>query len=353
MSNKSKKLAEYRQWYHYLRLNETLPAGPLYINVEPTNACNLNCLVCSTDASRKRGFMDLDLFRDIIADAADTGVQKIALFLAGEPLLHRDLPYMIEHIAARGMETRVRTNGTLLTREKSLQLLDAGLDFLGISFDGDNRHDYEEMRAGASYDEVLENLHTFLELKKKRGTDKPFVSMQMIKMPGNPNPGIDPDFIAGFDGLPINEFNPIHPHSWRGEVEIEGEQVKRGDKYYPCRFLWTALSITWDGKAICCADLNGRFIMGDVTRQSLSEIWNGERILHHRRLLKQERYKELPLCAECHAVWPEYHPRFFIYSKLPPLDQAKKGIRGAQRTVGRLRNKDRDRYDKPRIQKIR
>lgn len=349
----SKKIAEYRQWYHYLRLNETPPAGPLYINIEPTNACNLNCLVCSSDRSRKRGFIDLDLFRNIVADAKDTGVQKIALFLAGEPLLHRDLPYMVEYIAARNMETRVRTNGTLLTREKSEHLLDAGLDFLGISFDGDNREDYERMRVGADYDVVLENLFTFLELKEQRGTDKPFVSMQMIKMPDSRTREIDPKFIAQFAGLPINEFNPIHPHSWRGEVEIEGEHLKRGDRYYPCRFLWTALSITWDGKIICCADLNGRFVMGDVKKQSLAEVWNGQRIIHHRRLLKQERYRELPLCTECHAVWPEYHPRLFIYSKLPPLEQAKKVVRGAQRLVTSLRKGKIDDYDKPRIQKIR
>lgn len=350
--NRSKKLAEYRHWYHYLRLNENPPNGPLYINIEPTNACNLNCLVCSSDGSRKRGFIDLDFFRNIVDDARDTNVQKIALFLAGEPLLHRDLPTMVEYIAARGMETRVRTNGTLLTQEKSEELLDAGLDFLGISFDGDNRKDYEHMRVGAKYDEVLENLIKFLEMKKKRGTEKPFVSMQMIKMPGHSDRKIDPDFIGMFEGLPIDEFSPIYPHNWRGEVEIDGEQVKRGSHYYPCRFLWTALSITWDGKAICCADLNGRYIMGDATRQSIKELWNDRRIQYHRRLLKQGRYDELPLCAECHAVWPEYRPRFFIYSKLPPFDQVKRGISGLQNINRRLRGSDLDRYDKPRIHQI-
>ncbi|MBE0429216.1 MAG: radical SAM protein [Thermoleophilia bacterium] len=330
MADSPKKLGDYRHWYHFLRRSETVPGGPLYINIEPTNACNLKCSVCSTDGTRRRGYMDLDLFRRLVDEARDSGVQKIALFLAGEPLLHKDIAYMVRYVVERGMEARIRTNATMLTPEKSEALLDAGLDFLGISFDGDNKQDYEAIRVGADYDHVLENVFNFLRLKKQKGLAKPFVSLQMIKLVENPKQGIDSRFVEQFAGLPIDEFSPINPHNWRGEKD-DIEQRERGRNYFPCQFLWSALSVAWDGKVVCCADLNGQHALGDVTKQTLEEIWNGEPFRRHRRLLKEGRNRDLSLCADCHAVWYYGNPRLFILSHLPPFEQLKKGFRRIHR----------------------
>src|SRR5659263_489578 len=89
MRRLSKKWANYRRRWYYLRLTETTPAGPLYINLEPTNACNLQCYTCSIDGTRKRGTMDLDLFRRIIDQAPAAGVYEVALFLS---LIHISEP---------------------------------------------------------------------------------------------------------------------------------------------------------------------------------------------------------------------------------------------------------------------
>lgn len=328
MGRLPKKLAEYRRWHYFFLRRPTTPTGPIYLNIEPTNACNLSCRVCSNDGSRRRGLMEMGLFRDIMDQAYESGVYKVALFLGGEPLLHKELPQMVEYVRAKGLESRIRTNATLLTREKSEELLDAGLDFLGISFDGDNKQDYESMRVGANYEQVLENVFAFLELKKKRNLDKPFVSLQMIKLVDNPRQQVDPEFIRQFDGLPIDEFSPINPHNWRGERN-DIKQRERGTHYYPCQFLWAAMSITWDGKAVCCSDLNGRFPMGDFREQSIMEIWNGEEMSRHRRLLIEKRYNELELCRDCHALWYKVHPRLFIMAHMPPFEQFKNAYRGA------------------------
>lgn len=295
--------------------------------MEPTNACNLKCYTCSIDGTRKRGFMDLDLFRRIIDQAAESGVYEVGLFLAGEPLLHKDLPYMAKYVGSKGLESWVVTNGTLLTGEKSEALLDAGVDGMWISFDGDNKEDYEKMRVGANYEEVIDNIKTFLQLKKERGMEKPLISIQMLKLLDNPNQEIDPEFIALFDGLPLDGIFARNPHDWRGEKEGI-EQSERGHAYYPCQVPWTGMSIAWDGRVVgCSADLNGNQIFGDITRQSMMEIWNNEEMRRYRRLLKEKRYKELPLCAECHANWFKGRPRLFVLSTLPPFKQIKPWVR--------------------------
>ncbi|RJQ47080.1 MAG: radical SAM protein [Gaiellales bacterium] len=318
----SKKWANYRRRYHYLRRTVEPPNGPLYLNVEPTNACNLKCYHCSIDGSRKRGMMDLELFRRVIDQAWDAGVYEVALFLGGEPLLHKRLPEMISYVHDKGLESRVYTNACLLTRERSEEILDAGLDFLGVSIDGDNREEYEAMRVGADFDEVVANIMAFLELKKERGQDRPYVSFQMIKLKENPRQFIDPAFIARFDGLPVDEFSFRNPHDWRGEKEGE-ISVDTGERYYPCQVFWSAMSVAWDGRVVgCSADLNGRQIFGDLSRETIMDVWNGEEMKRHRRLLKERRYEELPLCASCHALWYNGKDmRLSLLSQLPPFEQ--------------------------------
>lgn len=322
MRRLSKKWANYRRRWHYLWLSETTPTGPLYINVEPTNACNLQCYTCSIDGTRKRGTMDMDLFRKIIDQSATAGVYEVALFMGGEPLLHKDLPEMIRYVEEKGLDSRVYTNATLLTREKAVDILDSGLSFLGVSIDGDNKEEYESMRIGADFDVVIDNVLGLLELMKERGADKPYVSLQMMKLLENPNQGIDPAFKALFNGLPIEEFSVRNPHDWRGEKGII-KLKDRGSKYYPCQVFWSAMSIAWDGRVVgCSADLNGKFILGDLNHQSIMEVWNGEDYRRHRRLMKQKKYTELGLCADCHAFWHDRHPRLSLLMQIPPFEQA-------------------------------
>lgn len=327
MNRLPKKWANYRRKYHHLRLSEVTPTGPLYINVEPTNACNLKCQTCSSDGSRQRGFMEWDLFCQIIDQCLESGVYEVGLFLAGEPLLHKDLPRMVEYVSSKGLESWLVTNACLLTREKSEALLDAGLDNIWFSFDGDNKLDYESMRVGAVYEQVLENVITFLELKKARSLSRPVASIQMLKLLENRNQQIDPAFIDLFKGLPIDSIDARNPHDWRGEKEgIEHEDW--GAEYYPCVVFWSAMSIAWDGRVVgCSADLNGNSIFGDLNRQTIMEVWNCDEMRRHRRLLKNRRYKELTLCADCRGLWHQRHPRLFVLSELPPFDQLKKKVK--------------------------
>jgi len=149
----------------------------------------------------------------------------------------------------------------------------------------------------------------------------------MIKLLENPRQEIDPVFKALFDGLPIDEFSVRNPHDWRGE-KGEIKMADNGKKYYPCLVFWSAMSIAWDGRVVgCSADLNGRVILGDVCKQSIMEIWNSEPMRRHRRLLRQKRYPELDLCADCHTLWHDGHPMISILFQIPPFEQIRSGLR--------------------------
>jgi radical SAM protein with 4Fe4S-binding SPASM domain len=59
-------------------------------------------------------------------------------------------------------------------------------------------------------------------------------------------------------------------------------------------------SILSDGRVVlCCNDWGPHDIAGDLSRQTLQEVWNGDKINHYRQLLWTHRIKESPVCADC------------------------------------------------------
>ncbi|MCL6106456.1 MAG: radical SAM protein [Actinobacteria bacterium] len=340
------EIAQYRWRYHWFRKKSITPTGPFYINVEPTSYCNIRCQLCSYNYSRKPGYMDVGLYEKIIDEAAALNIHEVAHFLAGEPLLHPELPYMIEYATISGMESRLHTNGMLLTEEKSHQLLDAGLAFLGVSFDGDDAETYNVMRKGSDFDQVIENIRTFLRLKGERGKTSPHVTLKVVKKEGQPGNGngnagdlmVGDEFRRRFAGLPLDRIKVIHPHSWRGEIRDEVPQVTTGDYYYPCMVLWGTMSIGWDGRVVgCAADLNGHDILGDLNRESIMDIWNGDILRHYREMHRNGRYQELDLCRDCNFVWRGKNPHVaFLMSKMPqPVKSAGKAVLSGTRLVGK------------------
>src|SRR5205809_1229115 len=113
----------------------TATRPPVCLYLEVTNRCNLLCTTCP------RTFEDLEppadmswaLFTSIVDQFPR--IARVVLHGVGEPMMVRDLPRMIRYLKARGTYVLFNTNGTLLGRKRSLELIDGGLDELRISLD--------------------------------------------------------------------------------------------------------------------------------------------------------------------------------------------------------------------------
>jgi MoaA/NifB/PqqE/SkfB family radical SAM enzyme len=84
----------------------------------------------------------------------------------GEPLSHPDIVDMVAQAKAAGSPVEIITNGTLLTRELSGRMIDAGLDMLWVSLDGATPECYGDLRLGALLPEVLANMRAFRHLSR-------------------------------------------------------------------------------------------------------------------------------------------------------------------------------------------
>jgi MoaA/NifB/PqqE/SkfB family radical SAM enzyme len=137
------------------------------IYIEPTNRCNLECRTCMRNVwEEPLGEMASATFVRIVEGIRSFSSPPTVFFGGlGEPLAHPDIVEMVSQVKALGSSVELITNGTLLTKPLSKQLIDAGLDALWVSLDGATPESYADVRLGAALPEVLANLAGLREVR--------------------------------------------------------------------------------------------------------------------------------------------------------------------------------------------
>ncbi|MBI4859777.1 MAG: radical SAM protein [Candidatus Riflebacteria bacterium] len=280
--------------------------------IEPTNRCNLRCPMCPTglpDGGASSGSMDLSLFHRVVEQLRDRST-VVYLHLAGEPLLHPDLPEMVSVARAQGTLVGFFTNGTLLTDALASRLIGAGLDWIGFSFDGWDPGSHSAVRVGSRFEQTLANVERFLETRRRRASRTPRVTLSVIDLP----PVRTPAGRAGLDALRrrltslgLDEFQITPAHRWAGASVADppaggpaGEETAPSTR---CPFPWSGLAVRWDGTYVpCCIDLSGAMPLGRVGEHRLADLWNGETMQRFRSRMARLDLDTLPLCRRCHVV---------------------------------------------------
>lgn len=282
-------------WYPKARL---LPSFPDHIDIETTNACNMKCPMCYRDKIWKQrfnfkdksmGFLDYELYKKIIDEAAAHGVFSIRLSWRGEPLVHPRVADMVRYAKLKGIKSvSTLTNGLNLDEKLARELIDAGIDWISNSFDGTGKI-YESIRAPAKYPEALERLRTIQRIKKEKGLKKPVLKVQTVFAAIKDNPE---EF--------YRDLGPIVDEIAVNDTQDHSLKNKDQNPNYFCPVPWQRLVVTWSGEAVqCINDFNERNIVGDLNTQSVADVWNGPEMKKVRELiLKKERLKMLA-CTEC------------------------------------------------------
>lgn len=99
---------------------------------------------------RKPGFMSEKLYKKIIDEIAEKRPDaQIWITFFGEGAISKDLPDKISYAREKGLsDIRFNSNATLLTKEYSKRLIDAGLPTLVVGMDAVNEESYSKIRVG-------------------------------------------------------------------------------------------------------------------------------------------------------------------------------------------------------------
>jgi MoaA/NifB/PqqE/SkfB family radical SAM enzyme len=262
--------------------------------IETTNACNLKCKICQSRGSRPTGFMSEELFSKAITQARDMKVQQVGLYLGGEPLLHPKFLDFLARACTLIPSVVYYSNGNFLDENIAQKSIDFGVDIINISLDGAGEC-HERMRPGSDYKKVKKNIEKLLEIRG--GKAKPLISVNMM-LYDQTQEEIQ-DFIS----------------EWQNKVDYAGISVSKPSSFYRdyshpfwsesktydvpyCRSLYYYMAVLWDGRVIPCCDVTGAEVLGDLNKESLQDIWFGEKY-------KQARKMELETCKTCN-VWQKH-----------------------------------------------
>ncbi|MBK7629111.1 MAG: SPASM domain-containing protein [Bacteroidales bacterium] len=283
---------------------------PLAIGAELTNNCNLNCPECSSGSglmTRKRGYMDIELFKKVMKEL-NPYLLNTNLYFQGEPMLHPGFFSFLEN--SRNTHTTVSTNGHFLSADNCDKIVKSRLDKLIISLDGTDQETYSQYRVNGKIDSVISGIERIAEARDR---NKSHLKVEIQFLVNRLNEHQIPEAeefakknyaVLKLKSMQINDKKDIDkwlPKNGRlsryslknGEYTIKNSFPNR------CARLWFNPVITWDGKVIpCCFDKDAEHVMGDLGQDSFRDIWNGPKYRIFRKSILSGRHM-IDICRNC------------------------------------------------------
>ena len=340
-------------------MNQLMGDGVL--QVEPTDRCNLTCSMCLPHKEGKgrvhgctEGLLSPELWGRI-ADglvADDCSFDHIIFQWMGEPTLHPQLEDLVAIAAEKLVERvgylRIDTNGILLTRQRVKKLLESmsGKDvplLVVFTLDAATAGTYEKVKGRPHFAQVVRNVRRFIGIRAQLGERcRVNVQVQMVVQPGNA------DEVGAFVAYWRDLFRCYGGPAWHDEIMLKRLSVGGGsegqaaaDDLYcrsvndagwtgkagpigganlvlweqrpwqvddghtgargPCPGLWLTPVIRHDGKLhVCCADLHGEMVLGQLGVRGFRELWDGSMARSLRAAHLEGRFEGV--CAGCGGI---------------------------------------------------
>lgn len=266
---------------------ENLPNFPFVVDVELTNKCNFQCKMCPTGLGivnrRKRKMHNL-IYTHIIREVGYRERVGIRFVRWGEPLLH---PRVAEYIAlakSRYIRTHLNTNGSLLTEGKCRLLIDSGLDSIKFSFQGGNAMSYALWRTGGDFWDTIDKVKMMYRMRKSK--NRPYIIVgTTIAEDENADEFVD-------------IIKPYCDKVIVGKTQDLVNDVRQTPiTYCPEMF---KISVNCNGDVtFCCADYDGEMVLGNILKNTIYDLYHGDKAQNIRRKLLEGKLKELNVCRHC------------------------------------------------------
>ncbi len=139
---------------------------PRWLLAELTYACPLQCPYCSNplDYTRYKNELSTEDWKRVLSEARKMGAVQLGLS-GGEPLVRQDLTEIVSHARELGYYTNLITSGHGLSENRIIELKDAGLDHIQISFQASSA-DLNDYIAGT---QAFQQKKDMARLVKKHG----------------------------------------------------------------------------------------------------------------------------------------------------------------------------------------
>lgn len=240
---------------------------PTWVELSLIDVCNRKCVFCpkanediAPDTYQSMSRMMIDKIHDQLIEINFSGT--ISLCGYGEPLLHKDINYIVEKLS-KVSKVEIITNGDVLTSKKLQSLYLSKVSKVLVSmYDGPEQIEkFEKIAREANVPK-----ETFI--LRDRWYDK------------------------------YNDFG-VKLTNRAGTIS-EGNQDEI-NKYKKCFYPAYQFLIDWNGNIyLCPQDWQRRVPMGNMLQETISEIWTGKIISKFRKNLIKGNRCDKP-CTKCNA----------------------------------------------------
>jgi radical SAM protein with 4Fe4S-binding SPASM domain len=241
-------------------------------------------------------------------------------YFQGEPLLNKQLPEMIAMAHKVGLYTIVSTNAQALNCSTAEALVNSGLNRIIVSIDGFSEESYAAYRVGGSLHKALEGLQHLANAKAELHS-RIRIELQVLRLRTNEH---EWDWIKKnykslgathlvFKTAQLYDFEHGHPLMPTNERYSRYRKTTDGTYIHkkssrlspyclfassPCRRLWSGCVITTNGDVLpCCYDKDHKHTLGNITSQTLPEIFYGPKAHSLRSHILRGHLPEM--CKNC------------------------------------------------------
>ena len=304
------------------------------IYLEVTTECNFSCITCIRATwDDALCHMSMGTFNHILKSLENLpNLESVHFGGFGEPMMHPNIFEMISAIKAMGLKVEMITNGSYLSDENIQKIIDLKLDILYTSIDSPDETNYNEIRLGADFQNVTQNIRKLQEMKASQKVKKPELGIEFVAMQNN----FDklPDLIKlakdlKASNIVVSNLLPYHESMVKETVyDIEDSGVLFGKASLKttifaqvsnmrlrterlCKFVEDkTLCINHMGQVSPCYALMHSYktyiygeekqmhpcYLGNVNTKALPEIWMDPGYVNFRRVV--ERF-QFPSCTDC------------------------------------------------------
>ena len=324
------------------------PPRLLDAKIKLTSRCNLRCRMCHYWETRREEALATDEWRRVLGELAGAGATKVH-FSGGEVFLRKDFLPLVEHAAGLGLRVNLTTNGTLVDRDDCRRLVQAGVNAISISLDGPKSKIHDAVRGvPGAFRRTVRTIRR-LGRESQRVKKPPTLRINFVVMRNNYRRLPEMVDLAASLGasdlhaMPVDEKGPRKNRLSRTQIEeyerdvaplVEDARRRAGFRILPddvhpfgtsdeeiaasrdgfyargrferesclAPFLHTFLA--WNGDVFLCCMTNGRIEpLGNVRRQSVGEVFEGDRYRAVRSDFLAGRH--FGDCARCDLFLPE------------------------------------------------
>jgi hypothetical protein len=121
---------------------------------------------------------------------------------------------------------------------------------------------------------VIANIERLVQMRDARGRRRPKLILSFVRQDDSEE---ERAFIDRWSRV-ADKIHITDLHNWAGTLN------HLSDVNFPCYRPWLTFTVLWDGRvSLCCADFDGKVVLGDLRTSTINDIWNAEPYRRTRR----------------------------------------------------------------------